>query len=138
MGSPAPAIAFAGAGAGFAPAGVFVTNSTYAYLAMTAGDDYSKKFGGVDGTDPDWFLLTIAGQDGQGKETGKVEFYLADFRDDDAGKDYVIGDWTWVDLTSLGTVTELSFTLSSSDVGDFGMNTPAYLALDQVRGAIVE
>lgn len=34
--------------------GVFVTNSTYAVLSMENGDAYAKKFGGSDGTDPDF------------------------------------------------------------------------------------
>ena len=35
----------------------------YAALAMLQGDAFSKKFGGPDGTDADWFLLTIEGFD---------------------------------------------------------------------------
>ncbi len=138
MGSPAPTISFAGAGSGFGPSGVYVTNATYPYLSMKDGDAYAKKFGGESGTDPDWFLLTITGLDGDGKETGTVEFYLADFRSDDSAKDYIVSDWTLVDLTSLGVVAELRFTLSSSDMGEFGMNTPAYFVLDQVYGQVAE
>ena len=40
--------------------------------------------------------------------------------------------WTRVDLSSLVGARKLQFELESSDVGEFGMNTPAYFALDQV------
>ncbi len=115
-----------------AVAGLYVTNTTFAYLSMRDGDDYAKRFGGADGTDPDWFLLTIAGLDETGAETGTVEFYLADFRAESADDDYMVDQWTWVDLSSLGEVHGLRFDLSSSDVGEFGMNTPAYFALDGI------
>jgi hypothetical protein len=59
--------------------GLYVTNSTYAYLSMKNGDSYAKKFGGESGNDPDWFLLTIEGFDSGNISTGKVYFNLADF-----------------------------------------------------------
>ncbi len=111
---------------------LWVTNTTYAYLSLRDGSAYSKKFGGTDGTDPDWFKLTIHGLDANGESTGTVEFYLADYRADDAGDDYIVQDWTRVDLSPLGAVNGLRFELSSSDVGDWGMNTPAYFAFDDL------
>lgn len=113
-------------------AGLHVTNTTYAYLSMLDGDDYSKQFGGETGEDPDWFLLTIHGFDESGAEVGTVEVYLADYQSDVADEDYILDDWTWVDLSSLGAVASLQFTLTSSDMGDYGMNTPAYFALDSI------
>ncbi len=110
--------------------GIYVTNSTYDYLSMLNGDDYAKKFGGASGEDPDWFKLTITGKDETGSVTGTAEFYLADFRYTDPDKDYIVNTWKWVDLTGLGTVKSMEFTLSSSDNGDFGMNTPAYFCMD--------
>lgn len=109
-----------------------VNNTTYAALSMRDGDAFAKKFGGADGNDPDWFRLTIHGIAENGAATGLVEFYLADFRFSDNSQDYILGEWALVDLTSLGTVKHLEFDLSSSDVGAWGMNTPAYFALDQV------
>jgi len=97
---------------------------------MFNGDAFSKKFGGESGNDQDWFMLTITGKDVDGVVTGTVDFYLADYRFADNSTDYIVNTWQYVDLTSLGTVKSLEFTLSSSDVGDWGMNTPAYFALD--------
>ncbi len=112
--------------------GLYLTNSTYAYLSMREGDSFSKKFGGLTGDDPDFFLLTIKGHlDGE-TTSDSVDFYLADFRFSDNTQDFLIKDWTYVDLSSLGPVDSLSFSLSSSDVGEFGMNTPAYFCVDKV------
>ena len=63
---------------------------------------------------------------------GVVEFALADYRFEDSASDYIVDQWTRVDLSSLVGARKLQFGLESSDVGEFGMNTPAYFALDQV------
>lgn len=110
--------------------GAYFTNTTYAALSMLDGDAFSKKFGGATGSDPDWFLLTIEGFDATDALTGSVEFYLADYRHNNSNFDFILDEWLWVDLTGLGDVKELGFTLTSSDVGEFGMNTPAYFAMD--------
>lgn len=111
-------------------AGAWFTNTTYAGLDMLEGSAFSKKFGGDDGTDPDWFLLQVFGVDASGGQTGPVPFYLADYRFAESSQDYIVNDWRWVDLRPLGEVRGLEFRLSSSDTGPFGMNTPAYFAVD--------
>jgi hypothetical protein len=108
----------------------YFTNTTYAYLDMLNGSQYSKKFGGDTGADPDWFLLTITGKTAAGAATGTVDFYLADFRFADNLKDYIVHDWRAADLSGLGAVKSLEFTLTSSDSSQWGMNTPAYFAMD--------
>jgi hypothetical protein len=118
---------------GFTVAGAYFTNTTYAYLAMKDGYAPGKKFGGSSGNDPDWFLLTIIGKDASGTETGTVEFYLADYRFEDSSEDYIVDDWEYVDLSPLGVVKNLEFSLSSSDVGDYGMNNPTYFAMDDLN-----
>lgn len=118
--------------------GLYLTNNTYAYLSMRDGDSFAKRFGGVTGDDPDFFLVTIKAYSGGQLSADSIDFYLADFRFVDNTQDYIIKDWTFVDLSGLGPVDSLAFTLSSSDVGQFGMNTPAYFCLDNVvLGAIV-
>jgi hypothetical protein len=109
---------------------VGITNTTVAALTMRDGNAFAKKFGGADGADPDWFKLTIIGKDAAGSETGSVDFYLADYRTDTK---YIVDTWQLVDLSSLGTVKTLEFTLSSTDNdSQYGMNTPAYFALDNL------
>jgi hypothetical protein len=111
--------------------GFFVTNSTYAALSMKYGDSFTKKFGGEDGTEPDWLKLTIRGNRNDGT-FDTVSFYLSDYRSADPADDYIIETWQWVDLTPLGKVHSLSFSLSSTDNGDWGMNTPSYFCMDNL------
>lgn len=115
--------------------GAYITNTTYAALSMLEGDSFAKKFGGATSDDPDWFKLTATGKNGQGVTTGTLNFYLADYRFSDNGDDYIVDEWTWVDFSSLGAVSSIEFAMSSSDVGDWGMNTPAYFAMDDITVA---
>ena len=105
----------------------WVTNSTYAALSMMNGDMFSKKF-----ALGDWFKLTITACDKYEHVTGTpVEFYLADFRT--ASSPGIVTEWSMVDLTPLGNhVYTITFSLESSDVGDWGMNTPAYFCFDNL------
>lgn len=111
-------------------AGFYVTNSTYAFLSMKNGDMFAKKFGGVSGNDPDWFKLKVQKYFGGVLTNDSVTFYLADFRFSNNAQDYIVKTWQYIDLMPLGNADSLSFTLSSSDVGGFGMNTPNYFCLD--------
>ncbi len=111
--------------------GLFVTNSTYAALSMEEGDNFTKKFGGESGNDPDYLKLSIWGVKDDVK-TEVIEFYLADYRFEDNSKDYIVKTWQWVELSSLGEIDNLSFSLESTDVGDYGMNTPSYFNIDNL------
>lgn len=112
--------------------GLYLSNNTYAALSMRNGDSFAKKFGGETGDDPDFFKITIKKWLEGERSTDSLDFYLADYRFEDNTQDYIIKDWTYVDLQALGPVDSLEFTLSSSDVGVFGMNTPAYFCIDKV------
>ncbi|MFP4556220.1 MAG: DUF4465 domain-containing protein [Bacteroidales bacterium] len=101
------------------------TNSTYAYHTISDGDFYASPF-----SEGDWFKLIITGFNENDVEVGEVEYYLADFRD---GKEYITDSWTRVNLSALNGVSKVLFTLESSDVGDYGMNTPAYFCMDDLE-----
>lgn len=111
--------------------GAYFTNTTFAALSMLNGDAFAKQFGGASGTDPDWFNITIEGVLNS-VVTGSEVFYLADYRFADSIDDYIIDQWTWIDLSGLGVVDELRFTFGSSDLGSFGINTPTYAAMDML------
>ncbi len=112
--------------------GAEFTNTTYAGLSMMNGDAFAKQFGGLTGDDPDFFRLFIEGIDGGGASTGIVEFLLADYRFSDNSLDFVLDQFVFQDLTSLGFVKELQFSFESSDIGAFGPNTPLYFAIDNL------
>ena len=112
---------------------ISVTNNTYAAFSMLNGDPYAKQFGGHTGDDEDWFLLDIIGYDANGLSVDSIKFYLADYRFSDNSQDYIIKEWETIDLSSLGEVNKIGFKLSSSDNGNFGINTPAYIAVDDIN-----
>lgn len=112
--------------------GFYVCNSTMAYFSMLDGDAVAKQFGGASGNDPDYFKLLIYGERADSSITDTVEFYLADYRFADNTKDYIIDKWTWVDLMELGEVKKLWFSMASSDVGSYGINTPGYFCMDNL------
>lgn len=114
--------------------GMYITNTTYAYNSMRDGDDFAKKFGGETGDDPDFFKLSIKKWHNGNISTDSIDFYLADYRFEDNSEDYIIDTWKWVDLTALGDVDSLLFTLYSSDfdAGSMFINTPAFFAMDNL------
>lgn len=121
-----------GDAAGEVVAGMYVNNLTVAYNIIKDGNQFSKKFGGLTGDDPDYFLLTIKKYLDGTLSSESVEFYLADYQFADNTQDYIVDEWAWVDLTSLGQADSLAFSLTSTDNGNYGMNTPAFFAVDNV------
>lgn len=117
-----------------------ITNTTYAGLSMKFGDSFSKKFGSPlnadgdpDGTNgEDFFRVWIVGEDYFGNQDS-LELYLADYRFLDSTQDYILDKWINIDLTSFNfVVNTVHFRFESSDMGQWGMNTPAYCAVDDV------
>jgi len=104
--------------------GFRIANTTYAYLAMRDGDQFSPALppGG-------WFRVTATGRR-LGATTAATEFYLADRRG--GSPPGIVSGWEWFDLSGLGTVDAVQFDFSGSDVGQFGLNTPAYFAMDNL------
>lgn len=110
--------------------GIYITNTSFTYHSIKEGDQFAKKFGGMDGNDPDYLLLHIMAKENGSWKSDTVHFYLADYRNADNSKDFAVDAWTWVDLSKLGTADTLHFFLTSSDTGEFGMNTPGFFAID--------
>lgn len=115
--------------------GMYITNSTYTYYVIRDGNMFSEAFGGESGNDPDYFLLTIKGYRDGALTTDSVNFTLADYRFEDNSQDYVVDEWTYVDLSGLGAVDSLEFSYFSTDVGMFGINTPLYFCMDNITTA---
>jgi len=115
-----------------------VCNSTYTALTIKNGDGtFSKKFGGVTANDKDWFKMSVVGFNAAGDSVKSVDFYLADYRNDDNSKDYILNKWTTLDLSPLGKINKFSVRFTSSDTGAFGINTPAYVCLDNIKYEVV-
>jgi hypothetical protein len=112
-------------------------NSVYAYNTIKKGNQFSKKFGGVTGNDQDWFKLTITAINENGNVIGTGDLFLADYRSADNSQDYIANVWSRVDLSEFGYVSALKFELSSSDSGQYGMNTPGYVCIDDIKGILI-
>ena len=110
--------------------GFYLNNTAYTALDMINGSGFSKVF-----TTGDWLMLSIEAFNGETR-LGSVNAYLADFTaytEGDDSNDYMLTDWSWVDLSSFGSsVTSLTFTMSSSDNSYGYMNTPSYFAIDEL------
>ena len=123
-----PAGSYINLAPGTTPESVQVTNTTYDYFSMLDGNQFSRKFGAGD-----YFLLDVrgyTGADGAGKEVGEVDFYLANFLGSNSD---IINTWQTLDLSSLLGAQSLQFGLSSTDNDPvYGMNTPAYFAIDNL------
>ena len=102
--------------------GMYVCNNVYALSSMKDGDAIAGDPFGAE----DWFLLTIGGSlNGEAVNT-TVEFYLGQ------GTNFVT-EWTYVDLSKLGKVDELNFTMTGSRSDPvYGLNTPAYFCIDNL------
>ncbi len=107
-----------------APKSVLLDNTTYAALTIRDGDafGFSQPFGSND-----TFILTLTAYDADGKALAATNHYLADYR---AGKTFVQTNWSQLDLSWMPpTVASLVGTLTTTDVGAWGPNTPTYFAL---------
>lgn len=111
-------------------------NSSYVYGTLANGNPY--------GNTPDqsmeeakgWFRVEFYGYDAQGNATngGKpVEFYLCDYRAGSATYTASIVRWTACDLSALGKVNSVMVNFAGSDTGTYGLNTPAYVCLDNLE-----
>lgn len=103
--------------------GLYLTLNAYTYKSIKCGDGFADAF-----EYEDYYYVTIRGFSG-GTQTDTVAYYLADYTGSTA---YVVDDWKWVNLQSLGTVDSIAFELTTSDAGQYGPNTPMYLCVDEI------
>ena len=104
--------------------GMYVVNSPYPYYTNISGDDFANGLT----NEGDYFKLIAHGVKEDNTET-TTEFMLAEYKNGILSQ---VEEWTWFDLTSLGTIKEVYFTMESTDVGQWGMNTPAYFCMDRI------
>ena len=114
--------------------GCYITNNLWAYQDIFEGSMGQTPFGGLSGDDPDWFKLTATGKNANGQTIGELDFYLADYRFANNEDDYVVDTWEWFDLSALGSVASISFSLSSTKSNYGGMITPAYFCMENFNG----
>lgn len=107
--------------------GMYVNSSAWTYWGNLHGDGFARALD----KDGDYFKLIIHGLDENYDDSGKtVEYYLAK---NEGGTLTQSPNWEWVDLSSLGEIGGLRYTMASSDVGFYGMNTAAFFCMDKLQ-----
>ena len=102
---------------------MWVTNTCYMLNSLSYGDGFNSP-----ATEVSFVKVVAYGYNSLEEEVGKVEFMLCD------GIDNIVSAWTKWELSSLGKVAKIAFNFeaSSDQIGDYGMNCPAYFAYDDV------
>lgn len=108
--------------------GFYINNDAYTIDNIVNGDGQSDD-GGLPFGKGDFLKLTITANNGN-----SIDVYLADYRADDEADRYYINDWTWVDLSVLGTVKELTFTFDGTKKNNWGLTTATYFCMDNLGG----
>lgn len=103
---------------------IMLCNSVYAYRSLAYAENGCKVL-----ADGDYFMVTITGKNGE-TTVGSVDYYLADYRD---GKTFINSTWTEVDLSTLATASTLEFSFSGTDSNSYGLMTPSYVCIDNVK-----
>lgn len=115
---------------GYRPASVHATNvATTAWLLANSDPN---GFAHPMNENGQQFSVTFRGwsqSGGQGLQLGSTTLVLGSYS---GGVASIVKAWTLVDLTSLGEAASIDVTFASYDVGEFGINTPTYVALDNL------
>lgn len=109
--------------------GCYVANNMWLYYSATTGDispDDREPF-----AKGDYFKLKVEGTAKNG-EKKSLEFYLADYRSENEADWYIYNEWKYLDLSTLGVVTELSFSVEGSRTNSWGQTLPSYFCIDHL------
>lgn len=101
--------------------------TTYTYASITDEDinSYARTF-----ADGDYLKVVFTAMSAD-EALDSVECYVVDYRD---GERFVATNWDIYDLRSLGKGYDaVRVTIETTDVGEYGANTPLYIALDELN-----
>ena len=100
--------------------------TTYTYASITDEDinTFARVF-----ADGDYLKVVFTGMK-DNDVTGVVECYVVDYRD---GKRDMATNWSVCSLSGLGVgYNRVRVTIETTDVGEWGANTPLYIAMDDI------
>lgn len=116
---------------------VMLNNTTYCFKTMENGDAFASA---LNSENKGWFkvqFIAFDSNDATAKPAGYTEAYLANFDPSQAdGYLGIIDEWIQVDLSMLPKAEILVINFVGSDSGEWGLNTPAYCALDNFEISI--
>lgn len=125
-GAVEPIVVQAGA-EGIEVPGVYVTNTSWTYESVLKGSGGYR--GGSDKfVKGDSYKVTVTADNGK-----KVTVPLADYTSADVSQHYALSEWAWIDLSSLGKVRTLSFSVEAK-CGKQDL-FPTYVAIDELGAA---
>jgi hypothetical protein len=101
------------------PEYVYICQNSNTMEAITNGGVFNARAF----TENDTLALIISALNSGMEETKSITYYLAVDGEKNNG-------WIKVPLTALGQAAGLSFRMTTTDIGQFGENTPMYFALD--------
>lgn len=108
---------------------VWVCNTAYVAGTILYGNEYSQPLKENKG----YFKLIAKAYDKAGDVLATDEIYLADYREN--SEEILIDKWTKFELTNIAAflkISEIRFSLEGSDMGQYGLNTPSYVAIDDL------
>ena len=107
--------------------GVYINTSPWPYWGNISGDGFARPLN----QEGDYFRLIIHGLNENLQNNGQtVVHYLAKFEN---GVLTQSRNWEWVDLSALGEIGGVFFTMESTDSGQWGINTAAYFCIDRFQ-----
>lgn len=112
----------------YKPVGIYINNHPWPYYGNIHGDGFASPF--VE--EGQYFKLTVHGVNEHGEDIGvTVDHMLAEFKDGELRQS---PDWEWIDLSGLGIVNGIYFTMATSDADPiYGPNTAVYFCLDKLQ-----
>lgn len=103
--------------------GLWVTPTSYFLHSTTLGDGFNTP-----ATESTYVYVTFEGIDAEGNSTGTVKRRLQNGTTP-------LSKWAYVDLTPLGKIVsfKINFEVSDDQIGSYGINTPTYVAIDDIE-----
>ena len=108
--------------------GIYINNHPWPFYGNIHGDGFARPFN----QEGDYFKLFIHGMDEHGNATGGVvEHTLAEYKN---GQLIQSPDWEYVNLSTLGAVSGIYFTMETTDADPiYGPNTAVYFCMDKLQ-----
>ena len=114
-------------GKSYEAVGVYICNHPWPYYGNIHGDGFARPF-----AEGDYFRLRIHGFNEQMEDIGTTVVHtLAEYKN---GKLTQSTNWEWVDLSALGKVSGIYFTMETTDSDPtYGPNTAVYFCMDKLQ-----
>lgn len=106
--------------------GMYVCLNSWALDAIYHGDGMNGPF-----AQGDYMALILTGSLGD-EQTTEIEIPLADYRSATPEQWDKADTWRWVDLSPLGPVSQVQWSITSTKTSEYGITTPTYVCFDNV------